>query len=146
MCARARLRPRRRISLKLVFRSPRPIFRNSGGAATRAIRRPRRVQRLSALGSEKLRQPPRAPEIDPSVSRERETIDNVDADVLRRHYNPKHPPFFNAYMHWFASTRTCVFFCALRGARFRKSIRRKKCARECNGVGHGTTGSGISNT
>jgi len=30
---------------------------------------------------------------------EGETIDNVDADVLSAIYNPKHPPFFNAYMH-----------------------------------------------
>ena len=30
---------------------------------------------------------------------EDETIDNVDADVLAAVYNPKHPPFFNAYMH-----------------------------------------------
>src|SRR6266446_5247199 len=30
---------------------------------------------------------------------ESETIDNVDADVLASIYNPKHPPFFNAYMH-----------------------------------------------
>jgi hypothetical protein len=29
---------------------------------------------------------------------EGETIDNVDADVLAAIYNPKHPPFFNAYM------------------------------------------------
>ena len=30
---------------------------------------------------------------------EGETIDNVDGDVLSAIYNPKHPPFFNAYMH-----------------------------------------------
>jgi hypothetical protein len=30
---------------------------------------------------------------------ESESIDNVDADVLAAVYNPKHPPFFNAYMH-----------------------------------------------
>jgi hypothetical protein len=30
---------------------------------------------------------------------EGDTIDNVDADVLAAVYNPKHPPFFNAYMH-----------------------------------------------
>jgi hypothetical protein len=30
---------------------------------------------------------------------EGDTIDNVDADVLATIYNPKHPPFFNAYMH-----------------------------------------------
>jgi hypothetical protein len=29
---------------------------------------------------------------------EQELIDNVDADVLAAIYNPKHPPFFNAYM------------------------------------------------
>jgi hypothetical protein len=28
-----------------------------------------------------------------------DTIDNVDADVLAAIYNPKHPAFFNAYMH-----------------------------------------------
>jgi hypothetical protein len=28
-----------------------------------------------------------------------ETIDNVDADVLAAIYNPRHPIFFNAYMH-----------------------------------------------
>ena len=30
---------------------------------------------------------------------ESESIDNVDADVLAAIYNPKHPPFLNAYMH-----------------------------------------------
>ena len=30
---------------------------------------------------------------------ESDTIDNVDADLLAAIYNPKHPPFFNAYMH-----------------------------------------------
>src|SRR5437016_8250679 len=30
---------------------------------------------------------------------ESDTIDNVDADVLAAIYNPKHPSFFNAYMH-----------------------------------------------
>jgi hypothetical protein len=30
---------------------------------------------------------------------ESETIDNVDADLLAAIYNPKHPPFLNAYMH-----------------------------------------------
>ncbi len=29
---------------------------------------------------------------------EQEMIDNVDADLLAAIYNPKHPPFFNAYM------------------------------------------------
>ncbi len=30
---------------------------------------------------------------------ESETIDNLDADLLAAIYNPKHRPFFNAYMH-----------------------------------------------
>ncbi len=30
---------------------------------------------------------------------ESESVDNVDADILASIYNPKHPPFFNAYMH-----------------------------------------------
>ena len=30
---------------------------------------------------------------------ENEKMDNVDADVLGGVYNPKHPPFFNVYMH-----------------------------------------------
>ena len=30
---------------------------------------------------------------------ENDTMDNVDADVLAAIYNPRHPPFFNAYMH-----------------------------------------------
>jgi Peptidase family M1 domain/Carboxypeptidase regulatory-like domain len=30
---------------------------------------------------------------------EGESIDNVDADILASLYNPKHPPFFNAYIH-----------------------------------------------
>jgi hypothetical protein len=30
---------------------------------------------------------------------ENESIDNVDADILAAIYNPKHPPFLNAYMH-----------------------------------------------
>ena len=30
---------------------------------------------------------------------EDETMDNVDADVLSAVYNPKHPPFLNAYIH-----------------------------------------------
>jgi hypothetical protein len=28
-----------------------------------------------------------------------ETMDNVDADLLAAHYNDKHPPFMNAYIH-----------------------------------------------
>src|SRR5437667_4705617 len=45
---------------------------------------------------------------------ESDTIDNVDADVLAAIYNPKHPPFFNAYMH--GSPHTDLrFFLRMRG-------------------------------
>jgi hypothetical protein len=40
---------------------------------------------------------------------EGESIDNVDADLLSAIYNPKHPPFFNAYIHG-ASHKDLRFF------------------------------------
>ncbi len=48
---------------------------------------------------EKLRHRHEIPEGLTQAFLESETIDNVDADVLASTYNPKHPPFFNAYMH-----------------------------------------------
>src|SRR5260370_760593 len=48
---------------------------------------------------EKLRHRHEIPEGLTQAFLESETIDNVDADVLAAIYNPKHPPFFNAYMH-----------------------------------------------
>jgi hypothetical protein len=48
---------------------------------------------------EKLRHRHEVPEGLTQAFLESETIDNVDADVLAAIYNPKHPPFFNAYMH-----------------------------------------------
>jgi hypothetical protein len=48
---------------------------------------------------EKLRHRHEIPEGLTQAFLESETIDNVDADVLASIYNPKHPPFFNAYMH-----------------------------------------------
>src|SRR5467141_4276909 len=48
---------------------------------------------------ERLRRRHEVPEGLTQAFLESETIDNVDADVLAAIYNPKHPPFFNAYMH-----------------------------------------------
>ena len=48
---------------------------------------------------EKIRHRHESPEGLTQALMESETIDNVDADVLAAIYNPKHPPFFNAYMH-----------------------------------------------
>jgi Peptidase family M1 domain/Carboxypeptidase regulatory-like domain len=46
----------------------------------------------------KLRQRSEVPEGFTQAILEDATIDNVEADVLAAVYNPKHPPFFNAYM------------------------------------------------
>jgi len=48
---------------------------------------------------DKVRHRHEAPEGLTQAFLEDETIDNIDADVLAAIYNPKHPPFFNAYMH-----------------------------------------------
>jgi len=47
----------------------------------------------------KLRHRPEIPQSFTEGTFESETIDNVDADVLSAIYNPKHPPFFNVYLH-----------------------------------------------
>ncbi len=47
---------------------------------------------------DKVRQRHQEPEGLTQALLESESIDNVDADVLAAIYNPKHPPFFNAYM------------------------------------------------
>ncbi len=47
---------------------------------------------------EKLRHRHEMPEGLTQAFLESDTIDNVDADVLAAIYNPKHPPFFNAYL------------------------------------------------
>jgi hypothetical protein len=46
----------------------------------------------------KLRRRHEVPEGFTQAILEDSTIDNVDADILAAIYNPKHPPFFNAYM------------------------------------------------
>jgi hypothetical protein len=48
---------------------------------------------------EKVRRRHEIPEGLTQVFLESESIDNIDADVLAAIYNPKHPAFFNAYMH-----------------------------------------------
>jgi Carboxypeptidase regulatory-like domain/Peptidase family M1 domain len=48
---------------------------------------------------DKLRHPHEIPEGFTQEILQGETIDNVDADVLAAVENPKHPAFFNAYMH-----------------------------------------------
>jgi Peptidase family M1 domain/Carboxypeptidase regulatory-like domain len=52
-----------------------------------------------ARWKEKVRQRREIPEGFTQAILQNETMDNVDADVLAAVYNPKHPAFFNAYMH-----------------------------------------------
>src|SRR5579863_1134866 len=52
-----------------------------------------------ARWKEKVRHRHEIPEGFTQAILQNETIDNVDADVLAAIYNPRHPTFFNAYMH-----------------------------------------------
>jgi hypothetical protein len=52
-----------------------------------------------ARWKEKVRRRHEIPEGFTQAILQNETMDNVDADVLAAIYNPKHPLFFNAYMH-----------------------------------------------
>ncbi|MGD0428070.1 MAG: M1 family aminopeptidase [Candidatus Acidiferrales bacterium] len=52
-----------------------------------------------ARWKEKVRHRHEIPEGFTQAILQNETIDNVDADVLAAIYNPRHPIFFNAYMH-----------------------------------------------
>ncbi len=92
-------RPPRKTSPKWSFVSPAISTRNSPaafGPRTETPPKPRRP--LEALERQS---PPPSRNSGGIHARdlEDETIDNVDADILAAIYNPKHPLFFNAYMH-----------------------------------------------
>ena len=59
---------------------------------------PREAEEALARWKNKLRHRHELPEGFTQAILEDSTIDNVDADVLAAIYNPRHPPFFNAYM------------------------------------------------
>jgi hypothetical protein len=66
---------------------------------------------------------------------ESESIDNVDADVLSAVYNPKHPPFFNAYMHGAAHKDLRFFVRARVGAIPQMDSPEEVALINCNGGG-----------
>jgi hypothetical protein len=66
---------------------------------------------------------------------EDETIDNVDADVLAAVYNPKHPPFFNAYMRGSPHKDLRFFIRARVGAVPQMDSPEEVALINCNGAG-----------
>ena len=66
---------------------------------------------------------------------EDDTIDNVDADVLAAVYNPKHPPFFNAYMHGTPHKDLRFFIRARVGAIPQMDSPEEVALINCNGAG-----------
>ncbi len=84
---------------EVVFRfSPDQFSQFTATLATRADT-PTEASTAFLHWKEKVRHRHELPEGLTQAFLESETIDNVDADVLATIYNPKHPPFFNAYMH-----------------------------------------------
>ena len=81
------------------------VFRFSGGvypmlwaALGPQVETPKEAQEAFDRWRNKLRHRHEVPEGFTQAILEESAIDNVDADVLAAIYNPKHPPFFNAYM------------------------------------------------
>jgi len=81
------------------------VFRFSGGAAgqfskikTTPVQAPGSVDDIFREWKKKMRHRHEVPDGFTQAILEDDTIDNVDADVLAAVYNPKHPPFINAYM------------------------------------------------
>lgn len=81
------------------------VFRFSGGvypmiaaAIGPQVETPREAQEALDRWRNRLRHRQEVPEGFTQAILQDATIDNVDADVLAAVYNPKHPPFFNAYM------------------------------------------------
>jgi Peptidase family M1 domain/Carboxypeptidase regulatory-like domain len=81
------------------------VFRFSGGVYTLLsaafgpqAERPREAEQTLQRWRNKLRHRHEVPEGFTQAILEDSTIDNVDADILAAIYNPRHPPFFNAYM------------------------------------------------
>jgi hypothetical protein len=66
---------------------------------------------------------------------EDETIDNVDADMLAAVYNPKHPPFFNAYMRGTPHKDLRFFIRARVGAVPQMDSPEEVALLNCNGAG-----------
>ena len=81
-----------------VFRFTPDQFPQFGAALGPQTDTPAQASAAFQHWKEKLRHRHEVPEGLTQGLLENETIDNVDADLLAALYNPKHPPFFNAYM------------------------------------------------
>ena len=82
-----------------VFRFSPSRFPTFAQALADAVATPPEAASAYHAWQEKVRHRHELPEGFTQAILEDETIDNVDADVLAAIYNPKHPTFFNAYLH-----------------------------------------------
>ena len=81
-----------------VFRFSGSVYPMLTGILGSQVETPREAQEALDRWRNKLRHRHEVPEGFTQAILEDATIDNVDADILAAVYNPKHPPFFNAYM------------------------------------------------
>jgi len=81
-----------------VFRFSAGVYPQFKGVITTKVDTPAETAAVFERWENKVRRRHEVVEGFSQYALEGETIDNVDADVLASVYNPKHPPFFNAYM------------------------------------------------
>jgi len=81
-----------------VFRFSGSVFPQLSALLGLQVETPKEAAESLQRWKNKLRRRHEVPEGFTQQILEDSTIDNVDADVLAAIYNPKHPPFFNAYM------------------------------------------------
>jgi len=80
-----------------VFRFTGGLYPQFAAALREPIDTPAEAANVFQHWKEKVRKRHEVPEGLTQAFFEQETIDNVDADILAAVYNPKHPPFMNAY-------------------------------------------------
>jgi hypothetical protein len=83
---------------EVVFRFTGNQYSQFGGTLVTKTEMPREAAAAFQHWKDRVRHRHEIPEGFTQEILEGETIDNVDADLLSAIYNPKHPPFFNAYM------------------------------------------------
>jgi len=81
-----------------VFRFSGSVYTLLSAAFGPQVATPREAEEALQRWKNKLRHRHEVPEGFTQAILEDSMIDNVDADVLAAVYNPRHPPFFNAYM------------------------------------------------
>ena len=81
-----------------VFRFSGGVYQQFSGVTANKVDTPPEAATAFEHWKNKVRHRHEFPEGFTQAVLEGETIDNVDADVLAAVYNPKHPPFLNAYM------------------------------------------------